>query len=336
MQALFDVGTSNLRLYLLEGEKLIYDCKRHYGCRDVSIHSEKNELLEQMKCMLDEASEVSKGKDISRIYACGVVSSPFGIVEVPHMSIPLSGEKLYEGVYAYEENRVLKRTIHIIPGVKTLRRGNSLQAIADIHSIRGEETEAFGLLRELPELRTENFVALFPGSHTHALLIKDAVIADILSMFSGELYCALQSSSVLSDPLCNSNFVPDREHLAFGHSCLREYGFNRAVCIGHAMHILTDENDAQVSSYLEGVVQGGIIDCLLKNLTGKWQGVRKVVIAGSGIMAETYKILLEIASPETETIVYTENNLPLACSGLLQLQSSPTKNKMKLEEGIIH
>lgn len=103
----FDSGTSNTRAYLLDRDFRICDsAKRTVGSKDSAIAGSNRVLIEGMKILYDqvlEANSLSDG-DVEAIYASGMVTSPYGLKEVPGMrSMELHGllGKKKEGIITW-------------------------------------------------------------------------------------------------------------------------------------------------------------------------------------------------------------------------------------------
>ncbi len=111
------------------------------------------------------------------------------MVEIEHLSTPVSCEKLKQAIVPYTEKTYLGRTVHIIPGIKTLPQGKSatMETVEHVNNMRGEEIEIFGILRRYPQLACGNAIVILPGSHTQAVFLQDGTITDISSSVTGDL-----------------------------------------------------------------------------------------------------------------------------------------------------
>lgn len=295
----FDSGTSNTRAYLLKDYDIIDVVKKNIGSKDSSIAGSNRVLIKGLKELYDQLLENNKIDDnqIEGIYASGMITSPFGIKEVPHLSTPISLEKLYKGIYTHYEPEFFKRDIHLIRGVKTIPDGFTADRynIGDVNNMRGEEIEIFGILSGLPDEWKKGNTAIFlPGSHTHVAYVKQGVLHDILSNFSGELYHAISTSTILSNSIqCDTDEL-DEEMVLLGFRNLKEYGINRALYIGHATKIFNACNNLERKSYLEGVINGGVVSAFEYTVRKKWNGIDKILITGSSNnMTRVYEIILK-------------------------------------------
>jgi len=288
----FDSGTSNTRLYVLD-EKLeqVYVKKCPIGSKDSAAAGSNKVLLEGWKRMYDEALEQMGITDeqVTRIFASGMSTSPYGIKEIPHQVIPISIEEFAKNHPSYYETEYFQKNFELIQGLKTIG-----DEIAAVNNMRGEEIEIIGALEELPEeYKGKTAAMIMPGSHTHVALIRDGKIQDILSTFSGELFYALKSSTVLA-PILN---VPVEkfceEQVRKGYENLQKYGFNRAIYICHAMRLFEEGTKEDRVSYAEGVIMGDILAGLEQRCEEKWKDCETAVIVSSREMYELFHILLK-------------------------------------------
>ena len=119
----FDSGTSNTRAYLLDRDFRICDsAKRTVGSKDSAIAGSNRVLIEGMKILYDqvlEANSLSDG-DVEAIYASGMVTSPYGLKEIPHLVLPMTVQDFADSLYPFHEDTCFHRDIFLVPGLKTL------------------------------------------------------------------------------------------------------------------------------------------------------------------------------------------------------------------------
>ena len=143
----FDSGTSNTRAYLLDREFRICDsAKRAVGSKDSAIAGTNRVLIEGMKALYDQvlaANSLTDG-DVEAIYASGMVTSPYGLKEVPHLVLPMTVRDFADSLYPFHEDTCFHRDIFLVPGLKTLSDDFSF-----VNNLRGEEIEIIGALEEL-------------------------------------------------------------------------------------------------------------------------------------------------------------------------------------------
>lgn len=288
--AYFDSGTSNTRLYLLdENMELVDVSKEAVGSKDSAVAGTNKVLLSRLKEMYDRALERQglREEQIRTIYASGMSTSPYGIKEYPHQTIPISLQDFVRNHPVYYEPDYFRREIELIPGLKTV--GSS---ISEINNMRGEEIEIIGAMGDLPQSCAGKRIAMImPGSHTHVALIQDGNILDILSTFSGELFHALKTETILAPVLSAEADGFSEAYVRLGYENLTKYGFNRALYICHAMRVFNTGTETERLSYGEGVIMGDILTALEQRCTGDWAGCDTAVIVSGPEMHELFRIL---------------------------------------------
>ena len=171
----FDSGTSNTRAYLLDREFRICDsAKRAVGSKDSAIAGTNRVLIEGMKALYDQvlaANSLTDG-DVEAIYASGMVTSPYGLKEVPHLVLPMTVRDFADSLYPFHEDTCFHRDIFLVPGLKTLSDDFSF-----VNNLRGEEIEIIGALEELKAERdVENVVMLSPVLTSDSLELDEAMV----------------------------------------------------------------------------------------------------------------------------------------------------------------
>lgn len=201
LTAYYDVGTTNLRLYLLdESLEPLAVRKRALGARDSAIAGTNRPLLEGMEGMYRQAlADLGQtDADVEAVYASGMVTSPYGLLEVPHYPAPVTDEEFARrAVTPFFEPERFRRELRLISGLKSVG-----EDISSTNNTRGEEIEVLGILPELEQrFPRQQAAVILPGSHTHVLLAGRGRLEGILSSFTGELFQAVRSETVLSPVL---------------------------------------------------------------------------------------------------------------------------------------
>ncbi|WP_157910320.1 2-dehydro-3-deoxygalactonokinase [Petroclostridium xylanilyticum] len=287
----YDSGTSNTRIYLLnEDFEVLFTEKKNVGSKDSAIAGSNNVLIDGMKELYDvllQENELSD-EDISEIYASGMVTSPYGLIEVPHLIIPITIKNFAESIYCHYEGKRFKRNIYLVPGIKTT--GDD---ISFINNMRGEEIEIIGTLDELiKKCPDEKVAVIMPGSHTHIACIENDEIKDIISNFTGELFYALKTATILSPVLSVEAKEFNKEMILKGCENLRRFGINRAIYICHAMRLFNNGDEISRLSYIEGVITGAVGNVLDYYCEYFWTGCETAAIVANEKMYEIYSTIL--------------------------------------------
>ena len=288
----FDSGTTNSRGYLMAADGTLLGSKKcAVGSKDSTIAGDNSVLIDALYTLYTELLRDNglSDADIGQIYASGMVTCPYGLCDVPHVCVPVTVESFAKQIYPFFEDKRFHREIRLVRGLKTV--GDSAK---EINIVRGEEIEVIGVMPELSRRFGDREVAaILPGSHTHTLLVKDGAIRDLLSNFTGELYCAIGKDTILS-PVLNAKVDQyDAASIRQGVNNLRKYGFTRALYICRAMQVFNEGTETTRASYAEGVILGGLcqaLDCFREE---KWPGLQDLVIVADAKSADVYSKLLE-------------------------------------------
>lgn len=292
----FDSGTSNTRIYLLRETEVIASKKKNIGSKDSSIRGSNEVLIQGLYSLYQKILQDNQlsDTDIQGIYASGMITSSYGFKEVPHLSTPVSAQKLFQKMYTYFEEKYFQREIYLIRGIKTISSEFRVQPenVHLVNIVRGEEIEIFGILKQLGNKQQEQLYIILPGSHTHIARIKKGVIDDLMSTFSGELFQALKESTILANTI-DFSADPEEKMVLKGLNYLQNYGMNRALYAVRTMQVFTEEDSSSLTSFLQGVINGGIVMALKKQLAERWEKTGQIIIPDYHKLGQVFKILLE-------------------------------------------
>lgn len=298
----YDCGTTNTRAFLVdENFHLISQARLKVGARNIAILGESATML---NCLYDLMIEIINQTGIDReqiaeIYASGMITSPYGLYEVPHVTLPTSLDEYSRKVYVFYEDQVFHQSIHLVLGMKTEHEDPSF-----INNVRGEDIETIGVLGVLEDSILEGGIALvFPGSHTHVMYVRNKEIIGICSNFTGELFEALKTDTILSPILTETPNSLDANMVLKGLENLEKFGFNRAIYIAHAMKILNLANMPAIFSYAEGVINGGMLKSIEFYCKKIWQDCKQVGIVGNRFMYDLFSTIFG-ASNQIENLIW--------------------------------
>lgn len=318
----YDSGTSNTRAYLLDRDfTVLYTAKKAVGSKDSAIAGSNRVLIEGLKELYDSvlAANALEARDISAIYASGMITSSYGLKEVPHLVLPLTVKGLAGKLVPFREDTLFHRDIVLVPGLKTVD-----EDISFVNNMRGEEIEIVGALDELREAGAPHDLAMIlPGSHTHVTYLRGEEITGIISNFTGELFHAIQKETILSPVLTWDGAPPDRDMVCKGYENLQKFGFNRALYICHAMRTFGEGTPIQRFSYGEGVILGGVRQSLEYYCQHFWPDCRTAALVSDQFMYQIFSILLE-NSPFIDKVLWLpiSERKSYAVSGLKKILSS--------------
>lgn len=319
-----DSGTSNTRAYLIKGcAEVIDKIKKPIGTKDSSISGSNRELLQGLFSLYQEILKNNglSDKQIKSIWMSGMITNSFGIVEIPHMTVPINAKKMYMETTRHFENHFFQRELNLVRGAKTTSDSDEVgfANIDMVNNVRGEEIEVIGIAgsRFAPE---DPFVVVSPGSHSHVCYVKDGELTDILSTFTGELSYAISTQTILSGELDSSDVKMSKEFVHKGYEFLHQYGFCRALYIVHATKVFDVCSNGERTQILTGIIAGSVADILAKTVKEKWDDVKKIIIIGGKEYVESYRMLISTALPDlTVEIISDINGNSIALSGFLEL-----------------
>ena len=317
--AYFDSGTTNTRLYLLnEDFKIAASEKAEIGSKDAAIQGDNKTLIASMKRLYDGVLKKCglADQDVETIYASGMVTSPYGLEEVPHLQVPIDLKVFARSLRCHLEEQAFHRRIFLVPGLKT--GGKDL---AYVNNMRGEEIQVIGALEDLRERAAglEGGIAvILPGSHTHVAYVKEGEIQGLLSNFNGELFHALKTATILAPVLAGEEL--DEAMVKKGYSCLSEFGFNRAIYMAHAMRIFQEGSPRERFSFGEGVINGGIRQSVEYYCRHFWKDCCAAAVLGNSFMYRLYSFLFQ-ESPLIEKVLWLPDSeeRPYSVKGLARI-----------------
>lgn len=225
-----DGGTTNTRLYLFEGDRLIDSISRPIGS-----NRKDNEPLR--RAVSDMITTMRRHGSIEAIVASGMVTSELGLYELPHLPAPAGVKELAAGA-ARVTLPFCDIPFVFIPGIKT-----------NTDMMRGEETECMGLGLTGP------CAVVLPGTHNKVILFDGEKITDLMTMLSGEMIAALKDHTILRQSLPERlpNEVNEEQLLA-GAAMTKEYGLSAALFRVRSLSKLEHLPQEQLCNFYVGAI----------------------------------------------------------------------------------
>jgi 2-keto-3-deoxy-galactonokinase len=271
--------------------RVLFVKKKNVGSKDSAIAGSNRVLIEGLKELYDDALREMKLRetDVEDVYASGMVTSPYGLKEIPHLVLPVTVQEFADSIYCFYEDTCFHRNIYLIPGLKTVN-----DDISFVNNMRGEEMEIMGVLDEVKRSCESSHVALvFPGSHTHVTYVQDGGITGIISNLTGELFHVLKTGTILSPILSADVRELNSDQVKRGVENLQKFGFNRAIYICHAMRLFQEGSEADRFSYAEGVVNGGVRQSLEYYCEHEWPECDTVAVVAEEFMYRLFHDIFE-------------------------------------------
>lgn len=279
MYFVMDMGTTNTRLWLYNGESEVACVKGAFGARSGKLQGKDflyGKLRELIFGVLNENS-VSE-RDVECIMVSGMAGSEGGICDVPHISLPAGEMKLASSVVRKAVSEIASVPFIFVPGLKKVE--NELKT--DV--MRGEETETAGIYNAMG--LKDGAVLVLPGTHNKVIRVNAAgEIVDFCTTMSGEIADIVIKNSILAGSVAH-DFDLVEEQLFAGARYAEENGFNAAVFYVRVMGMNGLGCD-ELSSFLYGAVFGQDV-ALIKRFAGD----KMVYVGGKESLQRIYCSLL--------------------------------------------
>lgn len=286
-----DMGTTRTRVWLVQGERVRTHLVRDFGVRDsaqVDLESALIDLLQQTTASagLDESTDIPR-----KVAAAGMISSPQGLLEVPHLPAPTGREDLWAAVRRIRIGTDRQYEMLLVPGVRTGNGAADIAATLDSDVMRGEETLCVGLLSQ--GLVRPGDAVLNLGSHWKWIWIDESArIAGSRTALTGEMIHAIQSNTLLAAALPQRRpLALENEWLALGAAEARRSGLSRALFCMRLLQQAKHGSEDQHLAFLYGAFLEVEAEALLK--VKVFENLRSACIVGASALAEAWKARLE-------------------------------------------
>ncbi|SCM71213.1 putative 2-dehydro-3-deoxygalactonokinase protein [uncultured Pleomorphomonas sp.] len=280
--ATLDTGTTNTRVVAWRDGAPVAEAGRPVGVRDTAITGSTDKLKAAVGEALAEAiagADVAPGED--RLYlASGMITSNAGLREIPHLAAPAGKAELAAGMQAVELPGVCDRPIWLIPGVKSHGGGVGLDDCDAMDIMRGEETEAMGVLSALG-IGGPAVLAL-PGSHAKFVGIDAAGrITGSMTTISGELLDAISRHTLIAGSV-DHGFADEVEPEALlkGAAMGAKLGVARSAFLVRLLDLFGDLDRNGRASFLLGAVLAGDLAALKSGASLKGTAESRIIVAG--------------------------------------------------------
>ena len=226
------------------------------------------------------------------IIVSGMASSSLGMEEIPYAGLPFNTNGSQASVRVFKEYNGSQSPLVIVSGVKSHE---------DV--MRGEEAQLIGLiqLNEIIANSDEEYMFVFPGTHSKHILVKGSVMTDFKTFMTGEIFNILSEYSILKDSVILDNSIGLSDPLALE-------AFSKGVQNSgesSVLHTLFTVRTAQLfekfsKEYNSFYLSGLLIGTELRQLKNK--NSKKLVICSGKHLFDHYKIaadLLDLSANST-------------------------------------
>lgn len=292
-----DMGTTNTRVWLVSGNEVLGRASASVGARDTArdgsnmrIRKALRDLIKQVRTAEVEACFVRP----TGVIAAGMITSPLGLAEVPHVAAPAGKSEIAARVRREYFPDITDLPVFLVPGVRSGNANSDPQLIGESDVMRGEETLCVGLLK-LGLLKAGGTL-LNLGSHWKAITVdNDAHVATSVTSMSGELIHAAQSETILASALTQERpETLNEEWIEAGMREQRRSGLSRTL---FCVRLLEQRNECTPDdrfAFLIGAFVASDLDSLVRR--GVLTFDSPVVITGGEVVASAWnRALSEIS-----------------------------------------
>ena len=306
-----DGGTSNTRIYLVENQSILDTVRLSMGARKGMENA--NALKDAVKAGILEilSRNNMQEEQITRILASGMITSEFGLCNVPHITVPAGIEELHSNMKEICLSNISPIPFVFIPGVKT--RCETLET-ADI--MRGEETELMGLAQ------TGRCAYVLPGSHSKIIYTDNRNrIIDFSTMLTGEMIASISQHTILSDAVRLDIATIDSDFLLKGFRYCQKRGINEALFKVRILKNIFQRTSEEIYSFFLGVVLCQEIELLEKS------PVDTIILGGREQIRNAMATILKQTSNK-EIICLNNKEVELSTSlGMVRIYEQKGKEK---------
>ncbi|HZQ91279.1 MAG TPA: 2-dehydro-3-deoxygalactonokinase [Terriglobales bacterium] len=194
------MGAANTRAWLLEGERVLARAARPVGVRDSARAGSPEALRQGLRELIAELRGSAVDNEPQVVAAAGMITSPQGLCEVPHVPSPAGVEELAAAARWTELKDVTELPALLATGIRSGPPRMAAMRIGTADVMRGEETLCVGLAA-LGLVKSPG-VVLSLGSHWKAIQINaGGQIEGSVTSLAGELLHTAQTHTVLASSL---------------------------------------------------------------------------------------------------------------------------------------
>src|ERR1700738_1013120 len=302
-----DLGTSNTRVWLMRGQAILTRVTKPVGVSGTAREGSKKRIRTTLKESIEDVLNQTKDASCQPtcVVAAGMMASPEGLHELPHVSAPAGIRELAAGARWFEFPEITNLPILLVPGVRTGPVAVTSSTLGESDVMRGEETLCLGL-SVLGVIAPESLVFSL-GSHWKAIRLNaEGQIQSSITSLSGELIRAAQTRTVLASSV-SSDWPEefDYDWLAAGMTQQRRSGLSRALFCVRLMGLADEGTAADRFSFLVGGFIADALDALMAQgiLTANTQ------VAISGNQATARACQAALAQMSIRAVVLTTEEI---------------------------
>jgi 2-dehydro-3-deoxygalactonokinase len=295
-----DMGTTNCRVYVIEGRRVWARVEAGFGVRDAGRDSLRDKLLALMADALKKAKAAGMASVPSFAVGAGMLTSAQGLLEIPHLVAPAGEEDLARHMQALTPPLAQGVQLLLAPGVRTGTLSHDFENALASDVMRGEETLVAGLVASG---RLEaNSALLNLGSHWKWIwLDRQKRVARSRTAMTGELIHVTQTQTLLASGLPSQRpEILNREWVERGGLEAQQSGLSRALFCVRLLEQAGQGTPEERLSFLYGAFLESEMMALQQSQS--LQEVESVCITGPSALANAWKEKLATVIGKVEVI----------------------------------
>lgn len=250
-----DVGTTNTRAWLTQGTQVLVRREAPVGARDTARDGHAGALARALRDLLADLLRASPPTRPHRILAAGMICSPQGLCEVPHLAAPVGLAELAAASRQQVLSEVSDLPFLFVPGVRTQARPGA-DGLSGRDVMRGEETLGLGLATL--GLLAPGGGLLNLGSHWKLVRLDlEGRVSFSITSIAGELLQAVRAQTILASALPDGSLEQaDATQVRRGMREARRYGLARALFCVRLLELAQETSPAERLAFALGAFIG--------------------------------------------------------------------------------
>jgi len=289
-----DSGTTNTTVWLMQDGRILRESKHPVGVRQTPIRGDLKLLESTLRESFRSLSRRAPSPP-SFVLAAGMLTSPLGLLDVPHVLAPAGVAKLAKNVRVKTFARVSPLPFFLVPGVRIGRAPCELSQVAYSDVIRGEETEIVGFQANVKApARGAPWVLLHVGSHAKAIAVDArGRIVRSASTLSGEALHALRTQTILASRLRDLKSQElQKRFFESGARCAQRYGLSRALFVTRLLEGNSRYRQRELYSFLLGSLLASDLQAF-RSLGLLSSRRAKIVLSGQPNLQSAWRLMLK-------------------------------------------
>jgi 2-dehydro-3-deoxygalactonokinase len=302
-----DTGTTNTRVWLVCGDRIIARAGAMVGVRDTARDGSPARLRATLRDLIAEVSAHSESREPAFVVAAGMITSSLGLAEIPHLAAPAGRTELAANVRRCDFPDLTHLPVLLVPGVRTGPQAADLKTVNSVDLMRGEETMCVGLLSSGQATAPCTVINL--GSHWKVITIDaDGRIAGSITSLAGEMIHTTQTQTILASAVPQTRPESlDPHWVEAGMREQRGSGLARAMfCVR-----LLEQGGGSTPEERLAFLIGAFIASDLDPLVWRNMILEPTIIAGGGAVAEAWRAALRSVSIDPTVLAHEESERAL-------------------------